>query len=177
MHRAWLSCFAALALVLAPRAGSQTGSSEVSAAFASPHAADRESAVDRLIATQDARPELLPLLARVLDDPDLAVAGKAATALALRGAEAWPTLAQLLADGSPQQRWGATVALSHTRADIRPFLPALTRQLAEPDARLIHASLAALARLEADAAPAIPALRALLGHEDADIRRDRKSVV
>ena len=171
MHRAWLSCLAALALVLAPRAGGQTGSSDVSAAFASPRAADRESALDRLIATKDTRPELLPLLARVLDDPDLAVAGKAATTLALRGAEAWPTLAQVLADGSPQQRWGATVALSHTRADIRRFLPALTRQLAEPDARLIHASLAALARLEAVAAPAIPALRALLGHEDADIRR------
>ena len=95
MHRACLSCLAALALVLAPRAGSQTGSSEVSAAFASPHAADRESALDRLIATGDARPELLPLLARVLDDPDLAVAGKAATALALRGAAAWPTLCVL----------------------------------------------------------------------------------
>jgi len=171
MHRAWPSCLAALALALAPRAGSQTGSSDVSAAFTSPHATERESALDRLIATQDARPELLPLLARVLDDPDLAVAGKAATALALRGAAAGPTLAQLLVGGSPQQRWGATVALSHTPADIRPFLPALTQQLADADSRLVSASLAALSRLEADAAPAQPALEAVLTHEDAEIRR------
>ena len=141
------------------------------AALASPDAAQREAALDRLIATRNARPELLPQLAQLLDDPDLAVAGKAAMALALRGDEARPMLAQLLAEGSPQQRWGATVALSQTRANLRPFLPALTRQLAEPDVRLIHASLAALARLEADAAPALPALRTLLGHEDAEIRR------
>ena len=85
--------------------------------------------------------------------------------------QARPTLAQLLADGSPQQRWGATVALCHTRADIRPFLPALTQQLADADSRLVSASLAALARLEADAAPALPALEAVLTHEDAEIRR------
>jgi hypothetical protein len=80
-------------------------------------------------------------------------------------------LAQLLAEGSPQQRWGATVALCQKSADLRSFLPTMARQLAEPDVRLVDASLAALARLEADSAPALQALRALLRHEDAEIRR------
>ena len=172
MRRSWLRCLAlALALVPAPRAGSAAAAPDLDAALASPDAAQREAAIDRLISTRDARPELLPQFARLLDDPDLAVAGKAAVALALRGDEARPMLAQLLAEGSPQQRWGATVALCRTRADLRPFLPTLTRQLAEPDVRLVHASLAAHARLEADAAPALPALRALLRHEDVEIRR------
>jgi CubicO group peptidase (beta-lactamase class C family) len=171
MRRAWLTYLTlALALVPAPRAGSAAAAPDLDATLASPDAAQREAALARLIATRDARPELLPRFARLLDDPDLAVAGKAAMALALRGDEARPLLAQLLAEGSSQQRWGATVALCQTNGDLRPFLPTLTRQLAEPDVRLVHASLAALARLEADAAAALPALRTLLRHEDAEIR-------
>jgi CubicO group peptidase (beta-lactamase class C family) len=157
----------AIALVPTPPAA---GAPDLDAALASPDAAQREAALDRLIATHDAQPELLAQFARLLDDPDLAVAGKAATALALRGEQAWPTLAQLLADGSPQQRWGATVALYQARGDTRPFLPALTRQLAQPDAPLVRAGLAALARLQADAATALPALRGLLAHEEMEIR-------
>ena len=171
MRRAWLTCLTlALALVPAPRAGSAAAASDFDAALASPDAAQREAALGQLIATRDERPELLARFARLLDDPDLAVAGKAAMALALRGDEARPLLAQMLAEGSSQQRWGATVALCQTNGDLRPFLPTLTRQLAEPDVRLVHASLAALARLAADAAPALSALRTLLRHENAEIR-------
>jgi CubicO group peptidase (beta-lactamase class C family) len=172
MQRAWLPCLAlALAIAPASRAENPSGLREVDAALAARDPAQREWALDRLIETQDARAELLPQLARLLDDPDLALAGKAATALAVQDKQARPTLAQLLEDGSPQQRWGATVTLCHARMDILPlFLPALTRQLAEPDTRLVQATLAALARLDAAATPALPELRTLLAHTDAEIR-------
>jgi len=166
----YLSLVLALALVPALPADAQAGLQDLDSALVSADAPQREAALDRLIATRDARPELLPRLAGLLDDPDAAVAGKAATALALRGEQAWPTLATALEAGSPQQRWGATVALYQSRGNLRPFLPALTRQIAEPDTRLVRASLAALAHMRADAASAVPALRALLEHEDAEIR-------
>jgi CubicO group peptidase (beta-lactamase class C family) len=171
MRRARLYCAVfALALAAVSRAQSSSGSREIAAELASPLAADREQALDELIRTHDLQAERLPRLVRLLDDPDFAVAGKAATALALRGEQAWPTLTQVLADGSPQQRWGATVALYQAHADIRPFLPVLTQQLAQPDARLVRATLGALARMRGDAAGALPALRPLLSHEDLEIR-------
>ncbi len=106
----------------------------------------------------------------LLGDPDLAVAGKAAEVLGELGTAAFPAIRQALAMGSPQQRWGATVALYRSTADPGPFLPELTRQLSESDERLVLASLGALARLEARAAPALPALKSLLGHPEADVR-------
>lgn len=110
-------------------------------------------------------------LAARLDDADLSVAGEAAKALAEQGAEAFPVLRELLAGGSAQQRWGATVALYRSSADPAPFLPELTRQLSQPDEPLVMASLGALARLHERATPALPALKPLLKHEDADIRQ------
>jgi len=106
-----------------------------------------------------------------LDDADLAVAGKAAQALAQSGAAAFPAIRELLATGSAQQRWAATVALYQSTADSEPFLPELTRQLSEEDERLVQTSLAVLARLRSRAAPALPALQALLTNEAPDIRR------
>ena len=171
MRRGWLPPLAlALVLVPATSALSAPDAPDLELALASPDAAVREAVLDRLIATRDAQPELMPWLARLLDDPDLAVAGKAATALALRGDEARSTLAQLLAEGSVQQRWGATVALWRTGMDIRPFLPTLRQQLTQPDVRLVQASLAALSRLESAAMPAHPELQTLLAHADAEIR-------
>ncbi len=106
-----------------------------------------------------------------LDDADLAVAGEAAAALGQQGADAFPAIRELLATGSAQQRWGATVALYRSTADPALFLPELTRQLSDPDERLVQASLGVLARLGSSAASALPALRALLAHEEPDIRR------
>ncbi len=105
-----------------------------------------------------------------LDDADLSVAGQAAQTLGQSGAAAFPAIREALASGSPQQRWGATVALYLSTADPEPFLPELTRQLSVQDERLVQASLGVLARLEARAAPALPALKALLGHDEPGIR-------
>ena len=69
----------------------------------------------------------VPGMAARLDDTDLAVAGEAAGALAGMGADAFPAIRELLASGSAQQRWGATVALYRSDADPAPFLPELTR--------------------------------------------------
>ena len=140
------------------------------AALASPLAAEREQAVDRVIETRDASPELLASLAVLLDDADLHVAGKAATALGLRGAWAFDTIDGLLRNGSAQQRRGATIALYQTNADIARFLPVLTRQLSQDDPLLVRASLSALSRLGPGAAPALPAMKGTLAHHDTEIR-------
>jgi CubicO group peptidase (beta-lactamase class C family) len=108
--------------------------------------------------------------ASLLDDEDLAIAGHAAQALGDMGAAAFPAIREVLASGSPQQRWGATVALYRSSADIEPFIPMLARQLSDPDARIVHASLGALARLRSRAAAALPALKEPLANEDRDIR-------
>ena len=107
-----------------------------------------------------------------LGDADLSVAGQAAKLLGERGASAFPTIRELLASGSVQQRWGATVALYRSTADPAPFLPELTLQLSQQDERLEQASLAVLARLESRAAPALPALEALLTQREPEIRRE-----
>ena len=112
----------------------------------------------------------VPGMAARLDDTDLAVAGEAAGALAGMGADAFPAIRELLASGSAQQRWGATVALYRSDADPAPFLPELTRQLSDKDERLVLASLGVLRRLEYRAAPALPALESLLASEEPDIR-------
>lgn len=116
------------------------------------------------------RPDDRELAAR-LDDADLTVAGEAARELGERGSAAFPMLKEILASGTAQQRWGATVALYRSAADAEPFLPELTRQLSQPEEPLVTASLGALARLQSRAAPALPALKMLLKHEDEQIRR------
>ena len=70
-------------------------------------------------------------LAASLDDADPSVAGEAAKSLGQSGASAFPAIRGILATGSAQQRWGATVALYQSTADPEPFLPELTRQLAD----------------------------------------------
>jgi CubicO group peptidase (beta-lactamase class C family) len=169
MHRGWIACLS-VALVAGSLAQGQADLQELDAALLSPVAAKREQALDRLIEARDMRSERLPRIAHLLDDPDLAVAGKAATALALSGTRAFPTITEMLTRGTPQQRWGATVALYKSTADIRPFVPALTRQLAQQDDSLVRASLAALTRVQSAAASAEPALRVLLAHEEPEIR-------
>jgi CubicO group peptidase (beta-lactamase class C family) len=142
----------------------------IDAALRSPAAEQRERALDEVIATHDSRPELLAQLAKLLDDPDLTVAGKAATALSALGPEAFPVVDELLKTGSAQQRWTATVALYRSRGDIERFVPALTDELADPDGRIVRASLGALTRLQAKSAPAVPAVQRLLAHEEFEIR-------
>ena len=110
-------------------------------------------------------------LVEQLDDPDLAIAGAAAAALGVMGDSAFPTLENLLATGSAQQRWGATVALYRSTAAPESFLPVLTQQLSAEDIPLVLATLGTLARLESRAAPALPGLKTLLKHSDADVRR------
>ncbi|HTL49416.1 MAG TPA: serine hydrolase, partial [Steroidobacteraceae bacterium] len=114
-----------------------------------------------------ASPELATAL---LGDAELAVAGRAAQALGTMGDAAFPAIGEVLASGSPQARWGATVALYRSTADIGRFVPALARQVSDPDARVVLASLGALARLQARAAAALPALKAPLANADPDIR-------
>jgi CubicO group peptidase (beta-lactamase class C family) len=106
----------------------------------------------------------------LLDDADLSVAGEAANALGQQGAAAFPAIREMLASGSAQQRWGATVALYRSTADPASFLPELTHQLSQPDERLLPASLGVLTRLQSRAAPALPALKPLLAHEVDEIR-------
>jgi CubicO group peptidase (beta-lactamase class C family) len=138
--------------------------------LASPLPAERESALDRIIETPDRRPELLPRIAALLGDSDLAVAGKAADALGRMGEAAFPAIREALTSGSPQQRWGAAVALYRSTADPGPFLAELTQQLSDQDAPLVLASLGALAKLQSRGAAALPGLKALLKHADADVR-------
>ena len=156
-------------LLIAGAAAAGIGAEDLAATLGSPVAAERERALDRLIETGDSSPELLPQIARLLDDADLQVAGKAARALGLRGADAFAAIEELLRVGSSQQRWGATIALYRTDADIERFLPVLTRQLAEDDHLLVRASLAALWRLGPRAAPALPSLRAALARDDTEL--------
>ncbi len=112
-----------------------------------------------------------PQWAARLDDADLAVAGEAAAELSRQGVAAFPAIRELLATGSAQQRWGATVALFRSTADPGPFLPELTRQLSDADERLVQASLGTLARLQAGAASALPEIESLLKHEEPGIRQ------
>jgi CubicO group peptidase (beta-lactamase class C family) len=108
--------------------------------------------------------------AALLDDADLAVAGEAARALGEMGAAAFPAIGEILATGSTQQRWGATVALYRSTADPEPFLPQLARQLSEQDERLVLASLGVLARLQSRAGPVLPSLEALLANDEPSVR-------
>ena len=157
-------------LIASVTAAESARADDFDAAVASPLAAEREQAVDRVIETRDASPELLASLAVLLDDADLHVAGKAATALGLRGTRAFDTIDGLLRNGSAQQRLGATIALYQTNADVARFLPALTRQLSQDDPLLVRASLSALSRLGPGAAPALAALKGALAHHDTEIR-------
>ena len=158
-QRALLIC---LAWIASECAWAESIPQDVGIALAAPLAADREAALDRLIETHEGRSELLPTLTTLLGDADLAVAGKAALVLGQMGTAAFPAIHEALASTSAQQRWGATVALYRSSADIEPFLTVLTRQLSEPDALLVRASLGALARLQSRAAAAVPMLQALL---------------
>ena len=166
-QRALLICFAWTAPVCAR---AEAIVQEPRVALTAPLAAEREAALDRLLETHGGRSELLPTLTTLLGDTDLDVAGKAALVLGQMGTTAFPAIREALALNSTQQRWGATVALYRSSADIEPFLTVLTRQLTEPDPLLVRASLGALARLRSRAAPAVPELRALLKHQDADLR-------
>ena len=105
-----------------------------------------------------------------LEDPDIAVAGQTAEGLGRMGDLAFPQIREALNSGSAQARWAATVALYRSTADIEPFLPTLTAQLADPDEALVQASLGALRKLGPRAAPALPALTRLLAHAEPDIR-------
>jgi CubicO group peptidase (beta-lactamase class C family) len=172
MRYAWLASVCLVFIAAPPVHGAVLGADAhaIDAALESGDAGQREAALDRLIATGDSRAELQAQLAQLLGDADLAVAGKAAKALGLRGAAAFRALEAVLKSGSDQQRWGATVALAQTGADIEGFVPTLTRQLSDRNELIVRASLAALTRLQAKAAPAVPGLRSLLSHPEAEIR-------
>ncbi len=144
---------------------------ELAKALNSPAAEQREWALDRLIETPYPDPATLRRIAALLDDRDLYVAGKAATALSRLGTAAFDTIDQVLERGTLQQRWAATVALYQTTAVIDRFLPQLTRQLGHEDERIVYASLAALARMPARAVAALPALQPLLRHDERSVRR------
>jgi CubicO group peptidase (beta-lactamase class C family) len=159
-----------LLLFLACAGSAPAADDELEDAMASPSAARREWALERLIGSGDESDAQLADIARLLDDPDAYVAGRAAVALSLYGEAGFARIDELLRRGSPQQRWGATIALWRTAAEINRFVPALTAQLASDDDRLVRASLAALARLRSGATPALPALNALLTHEQSEIR-------
>ncbi len=166
------ACLALLAAATTATMAAESGpDAALAAALVSPDAGQREWALDRLIETPDPDPVVLQQIAGLLDDGDGYVAGKAASALARLGADAFTTIDWALEHGSAQQRWAATLALYQTTAAIDRFLPQLTRQLSQSDERLVYASLAALARLQERAAPALPALQKLLTHEHGAIRR------
>jgi CubicO group peptidase (beta-lactamase class C family) len=147
------------------------GDAGIVEALNSADAAQREAALDRLIELHDADPAIVARVAALLDDRDGYVAGKAATALGRLGTDAFDTVDRVFDQGTVQQRWGATLALYQTESRIDRFLPALTRQLSDPDERVVYASLAALARLQSRATPALPALQGLLEHERGEVRR------
>ena len=171
-HAKYVTCAVAMGLSAGAAWGrpSLQGDANVDLALTSRHADVREQALDHLIQDRTTTPKLLSHLGVLLGDEDLYIAGKAATALSLRGAAAFATLSGLLERGSRQQRWGAAVALTKTKSDIRPFVPALARALTADDDRLVTASLSALARAGSDSAPALPALRLLLTHKEIEIR-------
>lgn len=164
------SVLAGWLLLLAAAGAGAEDRIDVDAALASTSAETRERALGHVIEARDAEPARLDRIGALLDDDDQDVAGKAAKALSIYGATAFPHIESLLRDGSPGQRWGATIALYDMDADIAPFLPTLTRQLSEHDELLLRATLAALSRLGPAAAPALPALAPLLAHEESEIR-------
>jgi CubicO group peptidase (beta-lactamase class C family) len=136
----------------------------------SPAVEQREWALDRLIETPDPSPSTLQFVARLLDDRDDFVAGKASAALARLGVEAFGTVDEILEKGSTQQRWAATVALYRTTAEIDRFLPPLAQQLDSSDDRLVVASLAAIGRMRSRAVAALPLLQGLLAHKNPQVR-------
>ena len=88
LSRVWLrvctrgSCLALLAAATtATMAADGRRDAELAAALVSPAAEQREWALDRLIETPDPDPAIQQRIAAMLDDRDLYVAGKAATAL------------------------------------------------------------------------------------------------
>ena len=172
--RGWMAgCCAALlvAAVTATAAASGPRAAEIAKALDSASAEQREWGLDRLIETTDPAPATVQRIGGLLDDHDLYVAGKAATALSRLGADAFDIVAQVLEHGTTQQRWAATVALYQTAAVTDRFLPQLTRQLSQSDERLVYASLAALARMQSRAVTALPALQPLLQHGERSVRR------
>lgn len=164
-------CGLLLLVVATTAAAASREDAGIEAALAAPAAEQREAALDRLIAAPDTSGATLRRVAALLDDRDLYVAGKAASALAAAGVDAFDTIDRILAQGTAQQRWAATVALYQSRAGIDRFVPALARQLARDDERLVIASLAALARTRSSGVAAVPELRALLSSPQTDIRR------
>ena len=90
--RVWLRvCTRGSCLVLLAAAATATLAADgqrdagLAAALASPAAEQREWALDRLIETPDPGPAIQQRIAALLDDRDLYVAGKAATALSRLG--------------------------------------------------------------------------------------------
>ena len=173
-HRAWMAgCCTVLLVAAATASVAADGPRDTALAKALNSSAveQREWALDRLIETPDPDPAILRHIAGLLDDRDGYVAGKAATALSRLGVDAFDTIDIILARGTAQQRWAATVALYQTGADIDRFLPQLMRQLGLEDERIVYASLAALARMQSRAVAALPALQPLLQQAERSIRR------
>ncbi len=164
-------CTVMLLVVATNTAAASSDDAGIRAALAAPTAEQRESALDQLIAAPDVSAATLSRIASLLDDRDLYVAGKAASALAAAGVDAFDTLERTLAQGTAQQRWAATVALYQSHVEIDRFVPTLARQLAQDDERLVIASLAALAHTRSRGVAAVPELRTLLSSPRADVRR------
>lgn len=136
----------------------------------STRAAQREAALDELIQAHDRPSTWVPLIVPLLEDPDPAVAGKAALALSRFGAASFEAIHQLLRQGSPQEKLGATIALSRTNTETTSFLPILIDQLTEEDPALVEATLSAISQMRSSSTPAIAALSRLLTHEDVQRR-------
>lgn len=116
----------------------------------------------------------VPVLVKLLSDPDLDVERVAANTLAIYGpqaAAAVPALAQAVHAGDPDRR----IEVLHTLAAIgdpaRPAIPDITSALANPDARVRRAAAEALGHFGAAARSAVPALEKVLNDPDGDVRK------
>jgi HEAT repeat protein len=121
-------------------------------------------------------PELtVPLLARLLTDPDLDVELSAANALGLYGpaaAPAVPALATAVGAGDTERRVAAIHALQGIgKEDSKPAIPALTSALSDADPRVREAAAEGLGLFGREARSATAALERALTDIEAGVRK------
>ncbi len=116
----------------------------------------------------------VPILTKLLTDPDLDVERVAANTLAIygpRAASAVPALAAAIHAGDPERRMDMIQTLVAIGPAGRPAIPDITSALANPDVRVRRAAAEALGHFGGAARSAIPALEKALNDADGDVRK------
>jgi HEAT repeat protein len=118
--------------------------------------------------------QAVPILARLLRDPDLDLATAASVALARYGANAAgavPALIQGIGATDAEMRIAVMRTLEMIGPSAAPAIPSLARALSDPDARARQMAGEVLGRFGSRGKGALPALRRALGDDNAEVRK------